>query len=219
MNLARSLERRLERLIEGFASKLFPGAVSAPELAQRLIREADLSVVEGPAGPVVPNIYGVRIHPDDLGSPQAPADLTGELASILNEHALQNGWRIEGDVHVQVVTDPKMSPGTTHIAATVVKGALPRWAYLVLKTTSDEVSLSANRILVGRDVGSDARLDAEEVSRSHAIIWREDADIWIADIGSSNGTTLNGNSVSGPRLIANGDSVVFGSVECTFRVV
>ncbi|MEE8330159.1 MAG: FhaA domain-containing protein [Acidimicrobiia bacterium] len=219
MNLARSLERRLERLIEGFASKLFPGAVSGPELAQRIIREADLSVVEGPAGPVVPNIYGVRIHPDDLGSTQAPADLTGELAAIIDEHALQNGWRIEGAVHVQVVADPEMSPGSTHIAATVVKGALPRWAYLALKATGDELSLGANRILIGRDIDSDVRLDAEEVSRSHAIIWREDADFWIADIGSSNGTTLNGSSVTGPRLIANGDSVVFGSVECTFRVV
>ena len=219
MNLARSLERRLERLIEGFASKLFPGAVSAPELAQRLIREADLSVTEGPAGPVVPNVYGVRIHPDDLGSVQVPAELTGELAALIDEHVLDNGWRLEGDVHVQVVADSTMSPGALHIAANVVKGALPRWAYLVLKANGDEISLDSNRTLIGRDVDADVRLDAEEVSRRHALIWREGSDVWIADLGSSNGSLVNTDRVAGPMLIANGDSIVFGSVETTFRMV
>jgi hypothetical protein len=219
MNLARSLERRLERLIEGFASKLFPGAVTAPELAQRLIREADLSIVEGPAGPVVPNVYGVRVNPNDLAGEQAPSDLTRELAAILNEHASQSGWRLEGEVTVQVVADPEMSPGAIHVATIVAPGHLQQWAFLVLKPTAAELPLRPNRCLVGRDPLADVKLDAQEVSRSHAVVWREVPDIWIADLGSSNGTTLNGRAVTAPTLMANGDAIVFGSVACTFRTV
>ena len=219
MNLARSLERRLERLIEGFASKLFPGAVSAPELAQRLIREADLSLVEGPAGPVVPNVYGVRVHPNDLAGDRAPAELTGELAAIIQAHAAASGWRLEGEVNVQVVADPSMSPGGIHIATLVAPGDLQQWAFLVVKPTAAELPLRPNRCLIGRDPLADVRLDAQEVSRTHAVIWREVPDIWIADLSSSNGTTLNGSTITAPALLANGDAVVFGSVACTFRTV
>jgi hypothetical protein len=219
MNLARNLERRLERLIEGFASKLFPGAVSAPELAQRLIREADLSVADGPAGPVVPNVYGVRVHPNDLAGQQAPAELLEELAAIIDEHASQSGWRLEGEVNVQVVADPKMSPGGIHVATIVAPGHLKQWAFLVVRPTAAELPLRPNRCLIGRDPRADVRLDAQEVSRAHAVIWREVPDIWIADVGSSNGTTLNGRAVAAPTLLANGDAVVFGSVACTFRTM
>ena len=218
MNLARSLERRLERLIEGLASKLFPGTVSAPELAQRLIREADLSVTEGAAGPVAPNVYGVRMNLDDLGSPSAPAELTSELAAVIDLHCRDNGWRLEGEVHVEIATDASMSAGSVHVVASVVPGRLERWAYLVIKRSGDELNIEPNRCLVGRDVGNDVRIEVHEVSRTHALIWREGVAIWIADLGSSNGTTVNGSSITAPVPLANGDAVVFGPTETTFRL-
>jgi hypothetical protein len=219
MNLARSLERRLERLVEGLASKLFPGNVSAPELAQRLIREADLSLAEGPAGPVAPNVFGVRVHPDDLGAEQAPAELTGELAAVMADHATRNGWRLEGSIQVQVVTDPSMSSGALQVAASVVESELPTWAYLVIKSSGDERPISPNRCLVGRDPAADVQLAPEEVSRKHAIIWREGADVWIADLGSANGTAVNGTRVAAPIVLVDRDTIVFGPVETTFRMV
>ena len=218
MNLARSLERRLERLIEGLASKLFPGAVSAPELAQRLLREADLSIVEGTAGPVVPNVYGVRMNPDDLGQESAPNELTSELAGLIDEHARQMGWRLEGAVYVEVVGDPSMPLGGMDIAANVVAGTLARWASLTERGSSIEHPVAPNRCLIGRDRGCDVRLTADEVSRRHALIWREGPDVWVADLRSSNGTAINGVAVREPSLVQTGDAVVFGSVECTFRI-
>jgi hypothetical protein len=219
MNVARSLERRLERLVEGLAAKLFPGTVSAPELAQRLVREADLGLTEGPAGDVAPNVFGVRIHPDDLGAHQAPAELTGELAALLADHATQAGWRLEGAVEVEVVADPAMSKGSLEVAATVVKGRLEPWAFLVVKGSGAEHPLAPNRCLVGRDPTADVRFTAEEVSRRHAVVWREGPDVWIADIGSSNGTFLNGARLRAPELLTSRDTIVFGPIETSFRTV
>ena len=203
--------------MEGLASKLFPGNVSAPELAQRLVREADLSLSESAAGPVVPNVYGVRLHPDDLGGDPGP--LTGELAAVVADHANQSGWRLEGAVTVQVVADPAMRAGTIDVASEVVKGSLTRWAYLAVKGQDAEHELVHNRTLVGRGAEADVQLDSDTVSRSHALLWREGGDAWVADLGSSNGTKLNGAAVRSPMLVTNGDTLAFGPVECTFRMV
>ena len=203
--------------MEGLASKLFPGSVSAPELAQRLVREADLSLTESAAGPVVPNVYGVRLHPDDLGGDAGP--LTGELAAVIADHATQSGWRLEGAVTVSVVADPAMRAGAIDVASDVVKGSLPRWAYLVSKGQDAEHDLIHNRALVGRGTDSDVRIDADTVSRNHAVLWREGPDVWVADLGSSNGTKVNGAAIRAPVLVANGDTLAFGPFECTFRTM
>lgn len=55
------------------------------------------------------------------------------------------------------------------------------------------------------------------VSRVHAQITNGDGTVVITDLGSSGGTTVNGEPLDGPCVLHHGDVVAFGPVECVFE--
>ncbi|OEJ34288.1 DUF1707 and FHA domain-containing protein [Streptomyces subrutilus] len=72
------------------------------------------------------------------------------------------------------------------------------------------------RLRIGRDPGSGLRLSHETVSRAHAELSLRDG-VWVLkDLGSTNGTTVNGHRVTGSAVVRDGDQVGFGKV--TFRL-
>jgi len=68
---------------------------------------------------------------------------------------------------------------------------------------------------IGRDPANDIVLEDTTVSRRHAQIERQDGDVVLTDLGSSNGTFVNGRRVQQAPLRP-GDEVVIGG--CTFRL-
>ncbi len=75
-----------------------------------------------------------------------------------------------------------------------------------------------NEFLVGRAMGEDGRLgDDPELSRRHARVSRDGGRLTIEDLGSANGTFVNGERLTGPRPLAVGDSVRMG--QTTLEVV
>jgi hypothetical protein len=67
---------------------------------------------------------------------------------------------------------------------------------------------------VGRDAGSGIRLDRDEfVSARHARIEPRPDGIWIDDLGSTNGTFVNGARVKRVRALRPGDVVRIGRTE------
>jgi hypothetical protein len=65
---------------------------------------------------------------------------------------------------------------------------------------------------IGRALDNSVRVDVEGVSRYHAIIEQRDDGFWLSDLGSRNGTKLNGVIISGDRKLGDGDSVVLGAI-------
>ena len=71
-------------------------------------------------------------------------------------------------------------------------------------------AVGAHEVIVGRgERGID--LHASDVSRRHARLWRDRAAVLIEDLGSSNGTFVNGNAIDGPTALAIGDRIQLGS--------
>ncbi|GAA2565644.1 MULTISPECIES: DUF1707 and FHA domain-containing protein [Streptomyces] len=63
---------------------------------------------------------------------------------------------------------------------------------------------------IGRDPGSGLRLSHETVSRVHAELSLQ-AGLWVLrDLGSTNGTTVNGRRVIGAAVVREGDQIGFG---------
>ncbi len=50
-------------------------------------------------------------------------------------------------------------------------------------------------VLVGRHPNCDARLDSEWVSLRHCVLARDGGDVVVRDLGSTNGTSINGRRV------------------------
>ena len=70
--------------------------------------------------------------------------------------------------------------------------------------------LERAEMIVGRSQRADIAVDDDGVSRSHARLRREAESVWLEDLGSRNGTFVNGVRVRGPIRLADGDKVQLG---------
>lgn len=73
--------------------------------------------------------------------------------------------------------------------------------------------LEDGEYVIGRNPASDLVINDEAVSRSHARIAVSDGKVVLLDLGSRNGTLVNGVSVTGPTEIHAGDGLSLGGVE------
>jgi hypothetical protein len=74
----------------------------------------------------------------------------------------------------------------------------------------------AHPLRIGRDPANGLRLNHETVSRIHAELSRQGGMWVLRDLGSTNGTTVNGRRVVGATVVREGDQVGFGRM--TFRL-
>src|SRR5579859_110089 len=108
-------------------------------------------------------------------------------------------------------------PTSPHVEAPDKKGAAPR---LILKGAAGDVTeypLGENNVL-GRSTTASVRLADREVSRKHSQIDKEGDEYVLRDLGSSNGTFLNGKRIFGSSKLNDGDEVVIGTSRMEFRL-
>ena len=73
-------------------------------------------------------------------------------------------------------------------------------------------SLEKDSTSLGRDPGNDITIDDPQVSRQHARIMRQGGLMVIEDLGSTNGTFVNGVRLTGSHTLASGDMIGLGDV-------
>jgi adenylate cyclase len=91
--------------------------------------------------------------------------------------------------------------------------------YLIIESTGRRFPLGDGQSwAIGRGDGCAVLLDSRSVSRLHALIQRKDGgDLALVDLGSRNGSFVNGTRVSFPVALNDKDRLVFGDQELTFR--
>src|SRR5512139_3220782 len=67
--------------------------------------------------------------------------------------------------------------------------------------------LDQDSYIIGREAGNEIVIEDPQVSRRHAQLTRQGASYLLEDIGSTNGTYVNGKRVTAPVLLANGDMI------------
>ena len=217
MKLARQLERRLEDALDGLAGRIFRGGLQVPELTARLAREAELAEFKTPAGPATANHFRVLINPANLegGSERVSSELSDAFAA----HAAERGWRLEGPVTVTIGPDPSVSSGSATCVATVVPGDLSTWATLSARS-GQTLGIRYNRALIGRSPDADVVINAPEVSRFHALIYRQDGEAYIIDRASANGTRIEGKAVRrAPTRLPNGSVLTLATLDFRFQLL
>src|SRR5690348_13869231 len=84
---------------------------------------------------------------------------------------------------------------------------------LSLVTDSGRViPIAALPCVIGRDESCQLRIQSEHVSRNHCVISRSDSALVIRDLGSTNGTFLNGKLIQAESVLLDGDAIKLGSV-------
>jgi hypothetical protein len=90
----------------------------------------------------------------------------------------------------------------------------PRFAlrFISGKYQGGEFPLRMNReIIIGRSSDLDMVLVEDMVSRRHAKISSTDSEVYIQDMGSTNGTFVNGEKIAGRALLHEGDRILVGT--------
>jgi pSer/pThr/pTyr-binding forkhead associated (FHA) protein len=79
---------------------------------------------------------------------------------------------------------------------------------LILSSGSpNEFELLRSEVIIGRDSSADLSIPSPAVSRRHARVIREGAGYALEDLGSSNGTFLNGERLTARHSLKSGDQI------------
>ncbi len=190
----RGFEDRLERLVEGSLTMPFRGPMQPIEISHRMLREMDLGRRVGVRGLLAPNHFAVSISKDDLDRFEGFTDaLVHELAESARQHAVNEGYTFTGPVEVELFESKRLKTGRIDIVASFFEGDVR--PSLVL---ADGSSLPIGRapIVIGRLPGCEVVLSDTNVSRRHAQVALEDGEVLVTDLGSTNGTFVNGRRVT-----------------------
>ena len=216
----RDLERAIERGVDGVLGRVFRSEVSRLEIAKRVERELEAGMRRGPAGSrVMPNEVEVRIHPDDAERIDEELSVVeGELLGMARDLSREQECSFDGPLVGSLTVTPEAQRGTIEVFATAehsIAGIPPGTLVYPDGYRYDLARTGTQGIILGRDEASHIVIDDDRASREHAFV-RPSARGWIVeDVGSTNGTRVNGFRTSG-QLLVDGDMVTIGATTFTF---
>jgi hypothetical protein len=213
-----SLERRLERMVEG----VFRGsraAIRPIELGRRLVREMDEQrSVDVKGRRVVPNDFVIHLSPRDLAGFDDIHDvLQAELVEAAREYAREEGYHFMGPVRVELTGDQQLRPGRFAVTGTLRQAAGGVGAGSLVLPSGQRIALGDRPVTVGRMSDCSIPLNDQNVSRRHAEIRPGRGAYVVADLGSTNGTMVNGTRIGGEQRLSDGDILSFGSTYVRFE--
>lgn len=124
MGVLQRFERKLGSLVEGTFARIFGGFVQPVEVAAALTREAeDKKAIVGAGRVLVPNSFVVELgdaDTDRLAEYDEP--LRAELAAMVREAAVEQGWSFVGPVVVRLERTAGLGTGVFRVRSSVVAG-------------------------------------------------------------------------------------------------
>ncbi|MDP9023667.1 MAG: LuxR C-terminal-related transcriptional regulator [Actinomycetota bacterium] len=94
---------------------------------------------------------------------------------------------------------------------------LPTLTFRSGPLAGSSLSIEVDDGTIGRREDNTIVIPEPRVSRVHASVRRDAGAVILTDLGSSAGTKVNGEELTGPRVLRHGDRVTFGPVEAIFE--
>ncbi|HET9852593.1 MAG TPA: FhaA domain-containing protein [Candidatus Limnocylindrales bacterium] len=235
------VERFFERLVERPSARLFRTRLQPLQILRRIERamEAERGA-EGRHG-LVPDQFTVRLHPADLAALLPADDVASDLASGALSFARAHGYALRERPRVTLRPDPGRRPGEVEIDTAVSPPAEPagdealeggtrvfevpvvRAPAITLEIREPgrsprRVPMSGTPIRIGRAPECELVLKDNRVSRRHARLAPRNGVLILTDLGSTNGTRVNGHRVTEVVLGA-GDRVQIGETSLVVETV
>jgi hypothetical protein len=212
-------EERLERLVEGTLAKPFRSNLQPVEIGRRLTREMDLHRRVGVRGLIAPNAFAVTLSPADVTRFANFIDaLSRELSDAAREHARIEGYSFVGPVEVEVFEGSNLKSGRFTVTAEVHQSEDGGFLAELVLPDGRRVPVGSDRaVVIGRLPECDVVLPDSNVSRRHAELRRKGDGVFVTDLGSTNGTRVNGTPVR-EQVLASGDEVTVGSTRLIFEM-
>jgi len=238
MGLLDKVERGIEKAVRGVFSTGSKAQVEPVEIASRLRREVDHKALTVAAGrTLVPNVFDVQLSDDDFGRAQEwGTPLAEELCDVVINHVRSQGYILQGPVRISFRRDAGLRAGVFEIASTTETsqgGAAPQprpnvpaapsrqpvRLQPVLDIDGQRYSLNAPSIILGRSSDADIHIEDTGVSRRHLEIRTANGVTSAVDLGSTNGSYVNGQKVSGSTELTDGSTITMGRTKIIFRLL
>ncbi|GAA3212808.1 DUF3662 and FHA domain-containing protein [Actinocorallia longicatena] len=242
MGVLQRFERRLEGMVEGAFARAFKSELQPVEVASAVQREMDeRAAIVAQGRTLVPNDFVVEIsHPDGQRLEVYADSLSQELANLAREYAKEQGFSFVGPVRVRFEPAQDLGTGMFRIRSGVVRGSTieggeirrpvsdqpagrpsvfpgrPRLDVTTGDGQRQSYDITTPVTLLGRGTDCDLRLVDPGVSRHHAEIRVEGPEIALVDLGSTNGSFVNGQPIRRVTLI-DGTRITIGRTNLVFR--
>jgi hypothetical protein len=251
MGVLRSIEHRIESVVEGIFGRAFRAHVQPVELARKLAKEMDDHRTVSVSRIYVPNEYVLYLAPADRSQfAEYESELLVELGDYLSEHARREGYALLSAPHVLLEEDSDLAVGEFGIATRLMAGEAreetppelpveepaqtmvyrtpvpapqpkpepepePEPDVVSLRIGGKTHAVTSPKVVIGRSRDCDVRVGDLNASRRHAELRKDGDGYWIVDLGSMNGTLVNGQQVDKERL-EDGDTITLGSTDIVF---
>jgi hypothetical protein len=214
----RGFERRLERLVEGTFARVFRSGLRPVEIGRRLVREMDAGRSVGVSGEAVaPNHFVVELAHDDAAQfADVTESLRRELAEAARDHARDADYSFLGPVTVDIVDGPRLKTGSFRVGASLREGEGGLAPGSLVLPDGQRIVLGEAIVTIGRLADCTLMLEDRNVSRNHAEIQPHGTGFKLVDLGSTNGSRVNGERIS-ERHLRDGDVLEFGAITMRFE--
>lgn len=205
-------------MVEGTFARIFRSSIRPVELGRRLVREMDDNrSVDVRGRTLVPNHFTIELAEADYDQFAEVAEgLQRELAEAVREHARDEGYVFMGPVSVHLEQVDGRHPGSFQVVGRMREGKGGSGAGSLVLPTGERLQLGEAVVTIGRRPESTLQLGDPNVSRNHAEI-RPHGNGWVlVDLGSTNGSRVNGSRVSSHEL-REGDEIAFGNTVLRFE--
>jgi len=213
-----NFEKGLERVVNGAFAKTFKSGLQPLEVTAALRRELDTkAAVVSRDRILVPNTFTVRLAPGDHErmTTLGPA-LIDEFTQLVQQHATAQHYAFAGGISIKLERDTSLTDGMVRIDSVNVKGEVA-WTP-VLDIGGKRYPITKGRTIIGRGSEADVTVDDTGTSRKHVEILWDGTRGQVNDLGSTNGSKLNGQPLSKAPLPP--DSVIeIGRTRIVFRVL
>ncbi|MFI7586049.1 FhaA domain-containing protein [Spongisporangium articulatum] len=224
MGMLDRFEKGIERAVSGAFAKAFRSEVQPIEIASALRREIDdRANIVARGRTLAPNTFVVELGPADherLGEWEEA--LAQELKSVVDEHAQAQRYTMVGPVTVGFEQAEDLDTGVFRVRSTTTRrsappvdsGRAPDPSGSIAPNVTLEIDgrthqLTGTSTVLGRGQESDIVVDDPGVSRRHVEVAVKGATVTATDLGSTNGTFVDGERVHS-GILAEGSRITIG---------
>lgn len=238
------LERSVERVIQGPVDSIFRQEIQPAEIERRLERAMLDNRRRASGANIMPNAFVVELSPEDFAAIEPyRTSLVRRLESWLTERAETHDGTLLDRLRVDIqegdrarrrrpivsasITDIGSSASPAHKRHSTPAAQRTQTYQVVNEAASCSLRLltgsqagttftiPSGQSTLGRSHDADIRIEANDVSRKHLRIERNGRHVEITDLGSTNGTRVNGQPTRQATL-RNGDEILVGSQALRF---
>lgn len=242
MSALSRIEGLLKDVVERPVWLLSANRIHPVDIAQALATEMEQNILVLDGERTAPDRYEVHLHPENLSHfERAKEGLETELVAYLREVAAEKRWRFAVDTAVKMRPSSRVKAGEVKAysrfsellrdrkienvagqTAAVSLEEIQRLAYVAARLTvagpgpnkGRSFQLSQSPFRIGRSPDADAQVEDLRLSRQHAeISFDSRGSFWIRDLGSTNGTYVNGQPIDGQTAVRQGDRISLGGLE------